>query len=458
MLRTWISAGCVAALALAAPAAAFAQSKAAEPASVRRPYRGIFAPPPAADSGQSLTLNGSLFGAYDDNILAAVSGRPVRNPLLQDGGAYAGAEGGLTYGIEKTGSRLSFGALSAAQVRYIRRSADTSTAPNAVADLHIDWQLSRSTTLLLRETASYASRYNFSLTPLAGEDLGHDIVLLDDPAFDLFDLRAVRAASTVFLKQEVAKGTSVSAGYLFRTVEVLGDPVPGERFHSYRTSAGSFGINHAHHVTPHAELQLAYDLRVSDRRSQTGEPTVMHRIDAGINYSRPLSFSRRTTVHFGSGSAIIPPVRRPDGTTDGGTHYRLTGNAGIVHEMGRTWTAQVQYARGVRARDGFGDLHFIDAVSADVQGLFTRRLSWTSTARWSISAIERSASGRGGFRGQSASAQTTYALNRLFGVYVRYVYYSYHFGEDVRLDPRLPRDLDRQGARVGLAASVPLLR
>lgn len=463
MLKTWISAACIAAVGLAAPGAVSAQSKAsAEPASVRRPFRGLFGAPPSPDSPQSLTLTGSLFGAYDDNLLAAVSQRTVHNPFLQKSGPYAGADAGLNYTAEKTGERLTLGVLSAGQVRFVRRTRDTSTTDTTAdgfADLHADWHMTRSTTLLVRETVSYSPRYNFSLTPLAGEDLADDIATLDDPAYDLFDLRAVRGASTVFLQQGIAKDTTLAAGYLFRAVQVLdSSSVRGSQFHDYRTNVGSFQLNHAHHVTRYSELVLGYDLRVSDRNSQTGEPAVLHRINAGVNYSRPLSFSRRTTVSFATGSAIIPPGQRPGVTDDARTRYRLTGNASIVHEMGRTWTAQLAYNRGVRARDGFGELYFNDDLYASLEGLVTRRLSWTSTARWSVSALDGSVPGRNGHRGQSASTQATFALNRIFGIYARYIYYSYRFDQGVTLDPRLPRDFERNGVRIGLTTSLPLFR
>ena len=462
MLKTWITAACIAGIGFAVPAGVSAQSKAsAEPASVRRPFRGIFGAPASEDSPQSLTLTGSLFGAYDGNVLAALSSRPVRDPFLQKSGPYAGSDAGFNYLVQKTGDRLSFGVASAAQMRYTRRSSDRSTTGNAFADLHADWKMTASTTLQIRETASYSPRYNFSLTPLEGEDVGHDIAILDDPAFDLFDLRAARSSSTAFVSQQIQKDTSVSVGYIFRTLQLFDNGAQqNSPFHSYQTNAGSFQINHAHHITRYAELQLGYDLRVSDRHSQTGEPSVMHRINAGVNYSRPLSFSRRTTVSFSSGSAIIPPRRRPDGTMDDQTRYRLTGNASIVHELGRTWTAQLSYNRGVRAHDGFGELYYIDAVYANVDGLFTRRLSWTSTARWSLSALDGSGSGvgRNGHHGESATAQATFALNSVFGIYARYIYYSYRFGDGVRLDSRLPPALDRQGVRIGLTTSVPLIR
>jgi hypothetical protein len=43
-------------------------------------------------------------------------------------------------------------------------------------------------------------------------------------------------------------------------------------------------------------------------------------------------------------------------------------------------------------------------------------------------------------------------------VFVRYAYYRYRFGAEVPLDNELPRELNRNGVRVGLTASVPLIR
>jgi hypothetical protein len=456
MLKKWMVGVAVGVLGVAVAPVVHAQSKAPAPASVRRPYRGLFGAPPAPDSPQSLTLTGSVFGAYDDNVLAGLSDRQVRNPFLQQSGEYAGADAGLNYSLEKESDRLTVGALTAGQVRYTRRPAATSTTPNVVADLHLDWRVTRSTTVLVRESAAYSSRYNFSLTPLQDDELGSDIAQMNDPAFDIFDLRVERSASSIFIKQQLRKDTTVSAGYLFRQVDVIDDALANGRFHDYRTSAAVIGIIHSRRLSPHAELQLGYNLRLSDRQSLTGEPGLVHHLDAGVNYSRPLSFSRRTTVSFDSGSSIIPPSRRADGTSDPRTRIRLTGNANIVQEMGRTWTAQMSYARGLKARDGFGDLYFTDAIFATVEGLVTRRLSWTSTARWSMSSLDRP--GRNQHRAASATSQLTFGLTRVFGVFARYVYYEYRYGEDIPLDPRLPGQLDRQGVRVGLTTSLPLIR
>jgi hypothetical protein len=49
-------------------------------------------------------------------------------------------------------------------------------------------------------------------------------------------------------------------------------------------------------------------------------------------------------------------------------------------------------------------------------------------------------------------------MSRTLAVFARYLYYQYHFGSGVRLDPRLTPDFGRQGVSVGVEASVPIIR
>ena len=457
MLKTCISAGCIAAIALAASPIASAQSKAAEPASVRRPYRGIFGGGGDPSTPQSLVFTGSAYGAYDDNILAGLTNRRTRDPFLQQSGRYAGVDAGLEYSLEKKGERFSIGTAAGAAGRYTHSARSTSTTPYAHFDLQMDWHMTRSTLLTSRQSTAYASRYNFAFMPRADEVTGQDVAFMAQPDFDLFGLPALRSMSSVIVTQQLgSKNTTLSGGYIFRDVNVIDNTAPGDRFHDYRTQAGLLRFNHSHPLTAHAELQLGYGVRVSDRRSGTGEPRVMQTVNAGINYSRALSFSRRTSLSFSTGSAILDSQRLEDGSRDSRPRFRLIGDASLEREMGRSWTAHLSYARALRARDGFGEMYFTDIGSGDLNGLITRRLSWTSAASWSRSTLDRS--GQNGHRGRSFTSQATYALNSTFALFARYVYYKYRFDEDIPLDPRLPRQLDRQGIRIGLTTSVPLIR
>ena len=433
--------------------AAFAQGG----SPVRRPYRGLFGAPVSPDSPHSLVLSGSLFVAYDDNVIAGIAARQTSTPWLGRKGTYQGANVALSYGFAKPGDRFDFRGQLRGGLNYYHRGQTSRVLPSNQGNVTLSGRLTRTLRFAARQSVSYASAYSPGLTPRPGDDVDQDIGIPDDDALDLFELQALRTASTVSLSQSLGRNASMRGSYHFRSLYLLDDDEAADsRFHDYGTHGGSFAIGYTRPITRHAGLQLGYNLRASDRRSGTGEPRIMHNVDAGVNYSRALSFSRRTTFAFGTGSAIAVNDRVNVPDADPATRVRLTGNATLVHEIGRTWTAQLVYSRGYRTRDGFDGLYFTDAVRAGVGGLVTRRLSFNAAAHWADSSIERYGGAR--HRGYSASAQAHYGLNRFMALYARYVYYHYRFSDDIVLDDRFPRQLDRHGVRVGLTASVPLLR
>jgi len=458
MLKTWISAACIAGLALAAPAGVSAQSRpSAEPDSVRRPYRGIFGGSGDPSSPQTLTFDGSVYGAYDDNVVAGVTGRKTRDPFLQQSGAYQGADAGLEYTFQKRASKYNIATAAGGMARYAHSPDSDSTTPYGHVDLQFDWHMTQSTLLSTSESTAYASRYNFSFLPRTDQMTGQDIAYMSNPDFDLFGMPALRSTTAVILTQQLwGRNTSLSAGYLYRTVNMFEDVQVGDRYNDYRTQTGLLRFNHTRPMSAHAELQLGYGIRVSDRRSGTGEPRIMQTVNVGVNYSRALSFSRRTTLSFSTGTAILNAEHLEDGTSDSRPRFRLIGDASLVREMGRTWTAHAGYARAVRVRDGFTELYFTDVATVDLNGLITRRLSWNSAASWARSTLDRA--GNNGHRGQSVTSQLNYALNGSFALFARYIYYTYRYDEGIPLDSRLPRALDRQGVRMGLTTSVPLIR
>ena len=78
-------------------------------------------------------------------------------------------------------------------------------------------------------------------------------------------------------------------------------------------------------------------------------PTAIHDIDVGVDYARPLSLTRRTTLDFGTGSSVVTMPTLDLGQEAGATEtqVRFVGDVGVTHEMGRTWRLRLGYNRGV---------------------------------------------------------------------------------------------------------------
>jgi hypothetical protein len=465
MLMTTAVRVCAAALmaAVLAPAAAFAQTvgQPPDPAEDRRPYRGIFGGPSDPSAGHSLTFEGTIFAAYDDNMLDSVTGGRARDWRYQRSGRYAGANGAAHYAASRPGERVSFGARSDALVQYSYWGDDSHTTAYYTGALNMDARLSRSTTLSASQRAAYLPGYSFFLSSWAGEEpLGGEALMEADVAIDP-DIEVVRLESfhlnsQVALTRRLGRGTSLTGGYGYRRVDFMGDEDRGNRFSDYATHYGFARLGYQRGLTQYSTLNLGYGIRFNDRRDRSGRPRALHSIQAGVNYGRPLSISRRTSFSFSTGSAIAVREDLENRDSDPRATARLTGNASLVHELGRTWTARASYRRGLMFREGFDEFFFTDSLGANVGGLVTRRLAFSASGAWSFARLDRP--GRSRQTAFSGSARATYGLNRHLAIYARYLYYDYEFDEGVPLDARFPRALERHSVVVGMTTRVSRIR
>lgn len=436
--------------------AASVHAQSPEAPEIRRPYRGLFGGPSSPKGPHSLILSGSAYAAYDDNVYEALADRRVGSPWFQESGTYQGLSAGLNYAFQVDGERFDFRAQTGAQVTYFIHEEESDALPAYQGNVEMGARLTQSLSLGVRQNVGYSSVYASTLAPRLDEDFGAEIGVPDDPDLGLFQQRALYSATRVNLSQTFGRYASLGVSYHLRNRTSLESEVEESPLRDYVSHTATAGFQYARPMTRNATLRLGYGIRWSDRKRISGEPELMHNIDAGVDYSRALSFSRRTFFTFGTGSAITVSDEVP--ATDSGQRVRawLLGNAALVHEIGRTWTADLRYSRGFRTREGFDQLYFTDALTASIGGLVSRRLSLSASATWAESSLDYDASRQ--HSNQYAVAQAQYGLTSFLAAYARYVYVKYRFDENIALDPRFPRQLDRHGVRVGLTTSVPLIR
>ena len=430
-----------------APAGAPIQDPPPDPASVRRPYRGLFDELPDLNATQQLILNGSVYGAYDTNRLAVLAHEQDIDPRLQDSGYYSGATARLTYRVNHQGHRAAIFGSSSAVANYYYSNQSRIT-PHYSGIVGVSVPLGRATVLSGSYALALNHYYRFVLFPdgVAEDDTGAEE---GDPAYDLVNRVSLQHTGRITLTRQLSSRSSLSMGGTIRYADYLSSD-----FNSYKNGAAF--IQFDRRLTRYATLNLGYAYSVANPRTLGGTSRTYQRINAGVSYGRALSFSRRTSVSFSSGSAITTSqdLSLPD--TPNRTRFHAIGTATLDYEIGRTFTANVAYHRRVLFREEFDTPFFTDGVTAGVSGSVNRRLHVSAIARWSLSETE--IQGDSQHRARSASAQATYAINRFLAGYARYVYYYYRFGEDIPLDPGIPQRLDRQGVRVGLTTSIPLIR
>jgi hypothetical protein len=441
---------CLLAGVVAVPTASAGQSQGPQepaPASVRRPYRGLFGAPADPSSKQSLDFSASAFGAYDDDVYGTESGG-IGSAGAVRSGAFVGARAGLSY--EKRGDRLS-GALSggAGIDRYFDNSFDPTEYFQTAGALSA--ALSRYIRLSASQTLSYSPQYFLSpLLPASTTAAVGDALVPTRTDIGLFDQRAFRSATDVQVTRSFGRRSSLDASYGLALVHYTGSVTQPD----YRSDLARIGFRRQ--LTSHAGLRAGYGYQTA-RYVDALEPSQqhLHNIDLGIDYGRALSISRRTHFGFSTGSAIwMRGDRRPAATED--LTVSLIGTAHLDHEMGRTWTARLGYDRSFAFYEGFTDPFLADGVTADVSGFVSRRLRFSSAASYSVGTV-----GTGeqhGFDSTFATAGLEFGLTRSLALFTRYVYYHYNFDGNFSNDPRLLRRMDRQGARAGLTVSVPVIR
>lgn len=427
------------------PGAVLAQAtEEAPPPQVRRPYRGLFGAPPDPNARHALLFTGSAFGAYDDNVLAAdQGGGSLRDERLRRAGFYSGGQAGLSYAF--SGDRVSLGADGGAQLRYYPDFSDF--VPAYHTGLETGVRLGRSTSFAAAHRLLYTPHFQPGLVGNLLEGTDPAVPFQPDLDLSLFRSAAFRQAANASLQHAFTRRSSLTAGYFVNYVDFEEEP------RDFLSQSGA--ITFAHQISAHAAMNLGYGYRTASHATVDRRSTAVHDLNVGVTYARALSFSRRTTFSFGTGSAILVADRVGPVDADARTRFRLIGNARLVHEMGRTWTANLGYSRSVNFFDGFDEPFFGDSIAASLEGFVTRRLDFSALAQWTYAtaAFQR----RNAYQALWGSAQVRYGLTPNLALFARYSYYEHQFDNRSGLNPRLAQTFDRNGVRVGLAVSLPLI-
>ena len=174
-----------------------------------------------------------------------------------------------------------------------------------------------------------------------------------------------------------------------------------------------------------------------------------HTIDAGVDFSRSLSFSRRTTLTFGTGSSVIVENDR--------SHYQVIGNARLNREIRRTWHAALAYDRNVGFLETFSEPVFSDSASVSVGGLINRRTQFHAGTALSVGEVGLSGADNG-YNSYTTSIGVDFGLTRHVSLAVNYSLYSYSFAGGVTLPTGLSSDMRRQSVQAQVQLWSPLFQ
>jgi hypothetical protein len=387
----------------------------------------------------------SVMAGYDDNVLDQSGTLNPASPFLQSG-AYTGFSAGVAYGWQ-LGREMEFGANAGTNARYFHDSGDL-LGVGHYAGVGFASALGSRARMFANQSVTYAPSYFYSLMPgfgsLPGTTVGGGDFPVGDEAFFVYD-------TVASLTYTVTRRSAVEAVGSYRFSDLgASTAIPSSDLTSY-----SVGGRFRYGFTRHASMRAGYIYR----RGQYGPvgrgySTTLHDLDAGVDYHRALSLTRRTTLDFGTGSTI---VNMPTGSGAAELQYRLTGDVGLTHEMGRTWRARLAYTRGVGFSEAFLQPVFADAVNASLTGFLTRRIDLNTYAGLATGEVGLG-SVQTPFRTWNVSSRLRYALSHVLALYAEYLYYSHNLGGAVLVPGGVPSVMDRQSAHAGVSLWLPLLR
>jgi hypothetical protein len=402
------------------------------------PFADLFGGGDQRDKSQSLDVRGSLFGTYDGAVVTGIDPAEVKALGLAQSGAVGGVDGTLAYG--RNAARAQFGLNGGGS--FQRYAASAFGGATFFADTHLNVNLTRKVVLGTNAGVNHSPFYQF--TPGLPQD-----TLGTVPLTPGYGVAAVAQPNTSFdgalsLTDSFSKRSTIAADVRWNETRFSGGQTGVTTSPAFREWGAN--LTFTHHISRPLNFHLGYG-RDQVRTGGPEQSPVLQSIDIGVDYGDTLSFARRVTLSFSSSTAIVKFA--------GATNYRVDGTAMLARGFARTWSASVEYVRGIQFIPGFGQPLLSDAVTTTVGGLIAPRMSWTANAGYSLGEV--GFDGTNSFGVLSASSTLETAVTRVLGVFVQYSYYRYKAPIGTSAIPLLPL-FSRHAATVGLSAWLPIIK
>jgi len=290
------------------------------------------------------------------------------------------------------------------------------------------------------QTMSYSPFFQFGAMPESAPSA------LDDAAvahgdFANAGLSTYTSTTDVAMNQSISRRSSLSLSYNLRRTTF------GRAELDQTTQMGAVTLSHR--LARYLSLRTGYGLRTANYQFGYGTPLRVHALDLGLDYSRALSISRRTTLSFSSGSVA---TKLADGTA-----FLMTGDATLTRMIGRTWNARLAVKRDVHLLEGFAQPVLSNSLSTSIGGALNRRMSVSSSIAVSSGTVGVVSATGSNYWNWTAGAGWRLTLSRRSTLDAQYFYYGHRFDNTVLLAPGLATQQIRQGLRVGVTWQTPVL-
>jgi hypothetical protein len=409
-----------------------------------RPYRGLFGPG-ERDAAQVLSVNGQIGMGYETGVLVEQRERGVtfgNVSFLQAQDTFSLFVGGISY-ADFT-DRFDFNASVQSVARNYSQFATVSSHQASAA---LTGRLGRRTTVSWFGTAMYQPWGAVIYSP-AVTDPAFGQVVTPTRQIPVLNGSYTTYGTGASISEQVSRRSTVTASYTYGLADFSG--LAGD----YQSQNAS--LRYSHGLTRNLGWHVGYmysEARFSDQPAGFRG----RGFDAGLDYNRSLSLTRRTQFGFSTGFAAVDSnVALPTGFK--GTQYTATGTAWLNREIGRTWNAVVAYNRNIAFFESLRAPYFYDGVSVGLSGLISRRVGVYSSAGATYGNVGITAGQRESNRFVTGVADTglTIAISRYAAIAAQYAFYVYSLDNPNAFWTPYSPDMTRHVALISLRAWAPI--
>ncbi|MEQ1869355.1 MAG: hypothetical protein ABL961_04970, partial [Vicinamibacterales bacterium] len=328
--------------------------------------------------------------------------------------------------------------------------SDFSTAPTslqygAFGGLSLSTRLTRRTSFNASGQAGYGSAYSLQSSGLGG---GNSIAGSIDPTdvrstigLPNLDLKNTVVFASAGLQTRLSSRSTVNVALQTQRTVFIGNAQSG----LFQISSSAI---YSHQLIRKLAVYAGYR-REATLATIEGSPTFSNQsLDFGVNYGDGLTLqiARHTTltmnVGLGSGKSL---TRR--------TQFTALGSAALSQALGRSWSANLSYARTLGFVSGFQEPVLQDAVNASVGGQLGRRASLTSSAQYSRGYVGFDTARQ--FDIYGVTTALSIALHRRVSAFAQYAYYGNQVPAGLSSLPVFP-SFARSAAVAGVQLWAPL--
>jgi len=382
--------------------------------------------------------------AYDQDV-SDRSGS-IAPQMFQGSGSYTTLTPQLEF--KQNHGRVQMGVTAGSSVRYYGDLHET-VVTNYASGIGFNIQLTPQTSMFLNEGLTYSPALLYGLfnSTAAAPAVGDTV-----PAGSNYVLNMQRS----YVYDSTASVTHKITGRMAVTVD------GGFQYDDYTSGDTAYPDLRTKHVGSHLSYGLSRNLKLrlgytwKDGQYIGAPKTTENALDIGIDYSRPLSRTRKTEFTFSFGPMLENGLLTSATSQDPKRQYRFIADTAVSHQLGRTWKVQGSYHRGMGYFvEGFERPVFSAAYGAAVTGYVSRRVDVSLSAAYSsgdsgLNAVQTQ------FTTYTGDARVRFGLNRILAFNVEYLFYYYKFDNGIPLPPDVPPYLTRNGVRTGLTMFVPV--